>query len=117
MNYDGKTFRSAGNTANGEVSSDTIFHYHQDGSIVWAEYAGGSIVRGSLIAKVIEGEGEDGGLDMRYQHVNKDGALMTGRCRAKPERLEDGRLRMREVWQWTSGDCSKGESVVEEVRA
>ncbi len=34
-----------------------------------------------------------------------------------PEVLPDGRLRLREVWQWTSGDLSQGESVVEEVRA
>lgn len=36
--YDGKTFRSAANTANGEVGAETLFHYHQDGETVWAEY-------------------------------------------------------------------------------
>jgi hypothetical protein len=28
----------------------------------------------------------------------------------------DGRLRLHERWQWTSGDGASGESVIEEVR-
>lgn len=110
--YDGKTFRSASNTANGEVGDETRFHYHQDGNTVWAEYVGGSVVRGTLIAVVTE----DGGLDTRYQHVNVKRELMTRRCRSRLELLEDERLRMHERWKWTSGDLSEGESVVEEVR-
>lgn len=110
--YDGKIFRSAENTANGEVGSETLFHYHQNGNIVWAEYAGGSIVKGSLIATVAE----DNSLDMRYHHVNRNGELMTGKCRSIPKKLEDGRLQMSERWEWTSGDCSSGESIIEEVK-
>lgn len=113
LNFDGRQFRSAANTDNGEVGADTIFHYHQQDKIVWAEYSGGSIVKGSLIATVQS----DNTLDMRYQHVNKNGDLMTGQCLSKPEELPDGRLRMHERWQWTSGDRSQGESVVEEVQA
>ena len=52
---------------------------------------------------------------MRYQHLNADGKLMTGTCISTPEELNDGRLRLHEKWQWTSGDVSKGESVIEEV--
>lgn len=110
--YDGKTFGSASNTANGEVGAETRFHYHQDGDIVWAEYSGGSIVRGSLIAVVQEGNK----LDMRYHHVNKAGELMTGRCQSTPETLADGRIRLHEQWKWTSGDGSSGQSVIEEVK-
>ncbi len=54
INYDNKTFRSVSNTDNGEVSGDTVFEYHQDGDLVWAEYSGGEIVRGNLIAKILE---------------------------------------------------------------
>ncbi|KAK3186551.1 hypothetical protein K4F52_004591 [Lecanicillium sp. MT-2017a] len=112
VNYDGKIFASAANTANGEVGADTRFHYHQQGSIVWAEYSGGSIARGNLIATVLP----DGSLDMRYHHVNTSGELMTGKCHATPETLGDGRLRMHEKWQWTAGDHSSGESTIEEVK-
>lgn len=110
--YNNKIFCPASNTPNGEVDNTTRFHYHQEGSIVWAEYSGGQITRGALIATVQE----DGSLDMRYHHVNTAGELMTGKCRSFPEKLEDGRLRLKETWQWTSGDGSIGESVVEEVR-
>lgn len=110
--YDGKIFRSTANTANGEVTSDTIFQYHQEGNIVTAEYGGGHIIKGSLIAIVQA----DGSLDMRYQHVNTDGDIMTGICLSKPEQLPDGRLRMNETWQWTSADRSSGQSTIEEVR-
>lgn len=111
INYDGKTFGSSANTANGEVGADTRFHYHQQGNIVWAEYSGGSIVRGSLIATVQA----DDSLDLRYHHVNTSGELMTGKCHSTPEMLPDGRLRMHEIWQWTAGDHSSGESTIEEI--
>lgn len=113
--YANKTFRSQSNTSNGEVSPSTTFHYNQDARnphIVWAEYSGGSITRGFLIATVQE----DQSLDARYQHVNEDGELRTGVCRSVPEVLGDGRVRLIERWRWTSGDGSSGESVVEEVR-
>ncbi|SOD79015.1 n-acetylglutamate synthase [Spirosoma fluviale] len=109
--YSNKTFRSVTNTDNGEVSSETLFHYHQENSIVWAEYAGGSIVKGFLIAVVQP----DNSLDMRYEHVNKEGELMTGKCLSTPEFLTDGRIRLHEQWQWTSGDGSSGTSIIEEV--
>ena len=114
MTYDldGKTFRSIGNSANGDVSGDTRFHYRQVGDLVTASYRGGNIVEGHLIAKVQAG----GWLDMRYHHVNDRGELMLGTCRSTPERLPDGRLRFHEEWQWLSGDLSSGRSVVEEVR-
>jgi hypothetical protein len=46
--------------------------------------------------------------------VNIQGELMTGICRSTPEILPDGRIRLHESWQWTSGDESRGFSVVEE---
>jgi hypothetical protein len=79
---------------------------------VWATYHGGGIAFGMLIAKADAA----GGLDMRYQHLNAAGELMTGLCRSTPEVLPDGRLRLREAWQWTSGDGSRGESMIEELR-
>lgn len=112
INYDNHRFVSVSDSENGEVGSATVFDYHQEGDVVWATYRGGAIVFGTLIAKVDEKDC----LDMRYQHLNSAGELMTGRCWSTPEILPDGRLRLREVWQWTSGDLSQGESVIEEVR-
>jgi hypothetical protein len=111
LNYHKKVFRSINNTANGEVGEETLFHYSQEGDVVWAEYAGGSILKGFLIAKIVENDA----LNMRYEHINKAGELMTGRCYSTPELLPDGRIRLYEKWQWTSGDLSDGESIVEEI--
>ncbi|WP_338876603.1 n-acetylglutamate synthase [Spirosoma sp. SC4-14] len=109
--YDNKIFRSVANTDNGEVSGETLFYYHQQDRIVWADYSGGAIIKGFLIATVQD----DQSLEMRYEHINAQHELMTGRCKSIPEQLPDGRIRLHERWQWTSGDQSSGESVIEEV--
>ena len=113
MNYnlDGKVFRSVSNTGNGDVGSETLFYYRQAADIVTADYRGDSIVAGHLIARVLAG----GQLDMRYHHVNDQGELMLGKCLSTPERLPDGRLRLKEQWQWLSGDMSAGYSEIEEI--
>lgn len=111
INYHQKTFQSIANTDNGEVGEQTLFHYQQQGDVVWAEYSGGAIVKGFLVAKVIE----NNGLDMRYEHINLAGEIMTGKCSSTPEILPDGRIRLYEKWQWTSGDLSSGESIIEEI--
>ncbi len=112
INYDNRKFAPVKNSKTGEVSSETVFHYHQKGDLVWAEYAGSAIVFGTLIAKC----DEDGNLDMRYQHLNTNGDLMAGICKSTPEILADGRIRLHEKWQWTSGNFSKGESIIEEIK-
>lgn len=111
INYHNRRFRSLSNSGSGEVDAETIFHYRQDGDVIWATYAGGAIRQGTLVAKVLE----DGRLELRYSHVNRDGELMTGQCFSTPEVLEDGRLRLHEQWQWTSGDLSSGTSMIEEI--
>lgn len=111
INYDNKKFASIQNSETGEVSGETVFHYHQKDDLVWAEYSGGEIVFGNLIAKV----DEQNNLEMRYQHLNRQGDLMTGKCFSTPEMLDDGRIRLHEKWHWTSGDLSYGESVIEEI--
>lgn len=40
---------------------------------------------------------------------------MTGKCTSYPEWTGEGKLRFREVWQWTCKDHSSGESVIEEI--
>lgn len=111
IDYDNRRFVSVNNSASGEVSAETVFYYRQKNDLVWAEYQGGEIVFGSLIAKT----DNQGNLEMRYQHLNTKGELMTGKCSSSPEILPDGRIRLYEKWRWTSGDLSSGESVIEEV--
>lgn len=109
-NYDGKTFKPVSNSPNGETSGDTTFHYRQTGNILTADYNGGRIQAGHLIGLV----GPDGVIDMRYHQVNESGELMTGRCRSVPARMDNGKIRLYETWEWTSGDRSSGQSIIEE---
>lgn len=75
-----------------------------------ADYSGGIIKKGHLIGLV----DENGNIDMRYHQVNQNDEMMTGICQSKPEIMENGKIRLYERWEWTSGDKSKGESIIEE---
>lgn len=75
-----------------------------------SEYSGGKIKFGHLIGLV----DKSGTINMRYHQVNYKDELMTGICISKPEILENGKIRLHESWEWTSGDQSKGTSIIEE---
>ena len=108
MNYNNKKFKPVRTSKNGETSTETIFHYKQQTDIITCEYTGGAIIKGQLIGKVTI----DGKLDLRYHQINKSGELMTGVCTSTPEILPSGKIRLIENWQWTSGDKSKGQSIL-----
>ncbi|WP_346881977.1 n-acetylglutamate synthase [uncultured Algibacter sp.] len=111
MNYNNKRFRLITNAEHGEITSNTIFLYKQNGRIVTSCYEGESIIKGHLMGLVED----DGTINMAYHQVNKNGALKTGICTSKPKITKTGKLRLYESWQWTSGDNTKGESVLEEL--
>jgi hypothetical protein len=111
MNYNKKLFKAISNTHNGDTSSETIFEYIQNGNVLSSKYSGGKILVGHLIGIV----NEQGLINMRYHHINSEGELMTGICISNPEMLPNGKVRLHEKWRWTSGDCSEGESILEEI--
>jgi hypothetical protein len=111
INYNNKIFRPISNTENGETSSETIFHYKQVDNVLTSEYSGGKIKYGHLIGLV----DKNGNIEMRYHQINNKNELMTGICRSNPEILENGKIRLHESWEWTSGDKSKGQSIIEEI--
>ncbi len=111
INYNDRRFRPVQNSANGETSDETVFHYKQEGNVLTSTYAGGRIRQGHLIGLV----DERGCIDMRYHQLNDHGELMTGTCRSIPEMMSNGKVRLHETWQWTSGDGSSGSSVLEEI--
>lgn len=111
MNYNDKKFKPVSNSENGEVSSDMIFQYKQTGHILTCNYLGIKILKGHLIGLV----DDVGNINMRYHQINQNGELMTGTCNSRPELLKNGKIRLHEEWQWTSGDKSKGKSILEEI--
>jgi hypothetical protein len=111
FNLHDKKFRALSNSANGEVSADTVFHYQQEGIFVWAEYSGGDIVKGQLVGTVVNGRQ----LEFVYQHINKALQVMTGKCISYPVYDSAGKITLYEKWQWTCNDHSTGESVLVEI--
>lgn len=110
-NLDNKTFKTLSNTDNGDAGRGTFFFYRQKDDIVWASYSGGMVVKGHLIAKVLE----NGQLDMTYHHVDRQGELRVGKCLSTPKKLANGRLLFKEEWQWLNGDHTSGYSEIVEV--
>ena len=106
INLNGKTFQSLSNTENGEVSSETLFYYYQEGQIVCATYEGGSILKGTLLGKFISKDE----IEFNYQHISKDDELKAGHCKSKILIQDDGKIKLEESWQWFTGDQSKGQS-------
>lgn len=111
MNYNTKKFKAVSNSENGEIAEDTIFEYKQTGNILTSNYDGGQILIGHLIGLV----DKNGNIEMSYHQINKTGKIMTGTCFSKPEIMKNGKIRLHESWQWTSGDKSKGNSILEEI--
>lgn len=111
FNYHNRKFVSTSNSPNGEVNGQTVFEYFQEENILWAIYSGGGIVKGTMTG-IVRSNGE---IEFAYQHVNDKLEIMTGKCKSYPTILSDGRIQLHEAWQWTSGDLSTGESIVEEL--
>ncbi len=110
INYNNRTFKVHSNTEKGETSEETYFYYFQKEDRVWAAYQGGKIIQGHLLG-IVNAEGQ---IEMTYHHINEDGKILTGRCKSTPEQKE-GRLLLREEWEWTSGKDGRGVSYIEEV--
>jgi hypothetical protein len=89
----------------------TVAHYHQDQELVWAEFGGGEVLRGSLAGTSTP----DGELRFAYCMVRDGGELVTGICRSVPEVLPDGRIRLTEYWRRFGAGASSGLSFLEEL--
>ncbi|MFC7842217.1 hypothetical protein [Streptomyces sp. NPDC057382] len=108
---DGLVFAPVADQAPGQVGTSTRFTYHEREGQVWADYAGGDVVRGHLVG-IREGDR----LDFRYVQLRRDGSTASGHCVSTVVELPDGRVRLEETWEWESRPGS-GTSVVEQVTA
>lgn len=107
---DGLDFAPEADPEGGEVNTSTRFRYREADGVIWADYAGGEIVRGHLV-----GTRDGDRLDFRYVQLRRDGRTSSGHCVSTVVELPDGRLRLDETWEWESQD-GKGTSVVEQLR-
>ncbi|MFE7978045.1 hypothetical protein [Streptomyces shenzhenensis] len=106
---DGLVLAPVADQAPGQVGTGTRFTYHEEDGRIWAEYAGGDIVRGYLV-----GTRRGDRLDFRYVQLKHDGSTSSGHCESTVGELPDGRVRLTETWAWESQPGS-GTSVVEQI--
>jgi hypothetical protein len=106
---DGRWFRAVAAVDGAEVGPETMFRYAEEDGDVWATYAGGAVRRGYLV-----GTRDGDRLDYRYVQLSESGQTSCGHCVSTVSALPDGRLRLRETWQWESRDGS-GTSEAEEI--
>lgn len=103
IDYNGRKF--------GKPDSDTVAVYHQEGDLVWAEFAGGEVRRGAITGTC----GQDGTLHLGYTFVLAGGDVICGHTVNTPEMTESGRLRLREVWERYGPHATTGVSYIEEL--
>ncbi|MFB9462729.1 hypothetical protein [Streptomyces cinereospinus] len=110
IDYDGRRFSPV---ADGGPEEERVATYHQDGDLLWGEFSGGRARRGSLTGIC----GPDGSLRFAYCMVLEDGEIVSGRCVSTPQVLQDGRIRLREVWERYGPHADSGVSYLQELPA
>jgi hypothetical protein len=110
FNFDNKRFALIQNTESGKVNSDTVFEYKQHENLVTADYYGGTIKYGKIIAHLIDNE-----LNMLYQCLTTDNQLKAGKAIAKISLLESGKMKLSLNWEWLTDGGEKGISEYIEI--
>ncbi|MHA6757407.1 hypothetical protein [Streptacidiphilus sp. PAMC 29251] len=106
INYDGRRFRPQ---FEGEESR--VATYHQEGDLLWGEFAGGGARRGSLAGRV----SADGSLEFAYCMVRDTGVVISGYCRSTPRLDDEGRIVLEEVWERFGQHSARGVSRLVEL--
>lgn len=105
FDFNNKKFVLLENSENGKVNTETIFEYKQNGNLVTADYKGGSIKYGKIIAFLKNDE-----LDMLYQCLTTENDLKAGKALAKISANEEGKIKLSLDWQWLNNNTEKGKS-------
>ncbi len=82
---------------NGVIGKETIFHFHQTGSHVHAEYRGGKIEHGFLV-----GINHGQSLEFRYCQLESDGTLNGGASTCELKINEASLVQIIENFEWES---------------
>ena len=103
--FNNKRFALLQNSENGQVNTDTIFEYKQDGNLVTADYFGGTIRYGKIIADL---QGDK--LIMLYQCMTTGNELRAGKAIAEISVTEIGKIKLDLAWEWLTNGNDKGTS-------
>lgn len=105
IDFNNKAFSLIDNSKTGKVSTDTIFKYSQEGNLVTADYHGGDILYGKIIAKLKEDE-----LHMLYQCLTTHEELKAGKAIAQISFNENDKIKLKLDWEWLGSNGEKGVS-------
>ncbi len=110
LNFHNKTFLLVDNSNNGKVNKATKFEYKQEGDLVTADYYGGTIRYGKIIAKL-----EADKLIMLYQCLTNENELKAGKAIAQITINENKKIQLHLNWEWLNKSGEKGSSEYVEV--
>ncbi|WP_288954581.1 hypothetical protein [uncultured Polaribacter sp.] len=105
FNFHNKTFYLVENSESGKVNADTVFKYQQKENVVTADYSGGTIKYGKIIATL-----DNDILHMLYQCVTSENELKAGKAIAKISYTKENKMLLKLNWQWLNGNKEKGVS-------
>ena len=111
ISLDGIRMRVVSTAERGEVNTETLFEFTQEGSTVSARYAGGEVRLGYLVG-TLSGEG----LRFRYAQVDNAGRLDGGCSTREIGWTAEGRVQLAEHFTWDSREGS-GTNIYEEIDA
>lgn len=110
FDFNNKRFALIQNSDNGAVNTETIFNYKQDNNLVTADYFGGTIKYGKIIADL---KGDQ--LNMLYQCLTTDNELKAGKALAEITLAENGKIKLYLDWEWLTNGNDKGKSEYIEI--
>lgn len=105
FNFHNKAFSLINNSKNGESSNQTLFKYQQNDDLVTADYYGGNIRYGKIIAQL---KGTQ--LLMLYQCLTTNNELKAGKATANISINNEGKILLHLNWEWLEKN-EKGTSI------
>ncbi|MEE9441728.1 MAG: n-acetylglutamate synthase [candidate division Zixibacteria bacterium] len=111
INLNNKYFKGVENYDDGDFNQDTVFHYRQDKTIVWATFQGGGTRFGTVVGYIDEKES----IRMVWQYLSVLDKFISGTTVSEVEILLDGRYRLHEKWTISKPEPLRGTSVIEEI--
>lgn len=110
IDFNNKTFTLLSNSKEGKVNNETIFRYKQKGDLVTADYSGGTVIYGKIIA-LLKGDK----LEMLYQCLTTDNELKAGKAIADVSFTALSKIQLDLNWEWLDNEGS-GQSTYLETK-
>ena len=109
INFNNKKFKLLDNSLNGQVNNQTTFEYKQEGDLVTADYHGGTVVYGKIIAQL-----KNKTLHMLYNCLTAEKELKAGKATGRISLNKEGKILMHLDWQWLESEAN-GNSIYIEI--